>query len=225
MNIVAFVPARGGSKSIPQKNIKLLGDKPLISYSIDIGLKCDLRTIVNSEDKEILKIAKEYGAETMKRPKRLAKDKTSMYDLLRKEVFKIDPVPEYIVLLQPTTPFRSVGKVKMAVALLLDNKEYDSLVIAERVPDKYSPEQVIINTPTGLRMADGRKIPERITQRQNHKESYIPQGTYMLKVSNLKKGNLYGDKTMIMETEPNPANINNLDDWKIAEEYVTENHE
>ena len=216
-DLICFIPARSGSKSIPDKNIKLLGDKPLLAWSIETSLKAELRTITNSDSEEYLKIAKKYGSEVMLRPKELGGDAVSMYELLAAEVPKIEPIPEYIVLLQPTTPFRSVNKVKIALSYLLNNPEYDSLVIAERVPDKYAPELMIINTPTGLRMANGLPIPQRITARQNHKEAWIPSGTYIFKTANLEEGSMYGAKTMILETEADSPNINNLRDWEEAE--------
>ena len=61
--IVSFIPARGGSRGVPRKNIKLLGGKPLLAYSIETSLKCGLRTIVSTEDAEISAVAKEYGVE------------------------------------------------------------------------------------------------------------------------------------------------------------------
>lgn len=218
--IVAFVPCRQGSKSILDKNIQPIGGKPLMAWSIETGLKAELRTIVNSDSQEYLDIAKKWGAEIMLRPKELAGDKTPMFEVLESEIFKIDPVPEYVLLLQPTTPFRSVNKIKIAISYLINNPEYDSLIIAERVPDKYAPEQVIVNTPMGLRMADGRSIPQRIQARQQHKESWIPQGTYFFKTSNLQKGSIYGDKTMIMETDGFSININTSEEFKEAIQYA-----
>ena len=221
-NIVAFIPARSGSKSIPDKNIKELGGKPLIAYSIETGIESGLRTIFNTDSEEYAKIGKKYGAEIMIRPEDLAKDSTSMFEVLESEVLKLDPVPEYVLLLQPTTPFRSINKVKLAISLILKNKEFTSLVVAERVPDKYAPEQMIINTPSGLTMANGVPIPQRVVVRQQHKEAWIPCGSYIFKTSNFKEGNLYGDKTMILETEPT-ININTPDDWKEAIKYLEKN--
>ncbi len=79
-NIIAIIPARGGSKGIPRKNIKLLAGKPLIAWTIEAALrsKCLDRVFVSTEDEEIAKISKEWGAEIIKRPKKLSGDKTSM---------------------------------------------------------------------------------------------------------------------------------------------------
>jgi len=222
--IVAFIPARSGSKSIKDKNIKELGGKPLIAWSIETGIKSELRTIVNSDSEEYLEIAKKWGAETMLRPQNLAEDKTPMFSVLENEISKIEPTPEYILLLQPTSPFRSVNKIKIALSYLLKNSdEYDSLIMAERVPQKYAPEQVIVNTPMGLKMANGLSIPQRVNARQQHKESWIPTGTYVLKTSNLEKGSIYGEKTMIMEIDGFNVNINTEEDFKEAIQYAQKN--
>ena len=85
MNIVTVIPARGGSKSIPRKNIIQLGGHPLIKYSIDYSIKCDLiaRTIVSTDDEEIASISKLLGAEVpFIRPFNLAQDKTPDFPVL-----------------------------------------------------------------------------------------------------------------------------------------------
>src|SRR3990167_2740071 len=96
-NILAFIPARGGSKSIPRKNLKELGGIPLMVWSIKSAFKAGIqRVIVNTEDLEIASVAKEYGAEVMMRSTSLAKDNSSMYDVLRNEIPKIQPQPDLV---------------------------------------------------------------------------------------------------------------------------------
>ena len=216
--IISLIPARSGSKSIPHKNIKELCGKPLIAYSIEASLKCGLRTIVSTDSEEYAKIAREYGAEVMMRPIELAQDDTSMYHTLKSEIFKLDPVPEIVVLLQPTSPFRKTIHIKNALSYFIENKDqYDSLISVERVPDKYNPSVIIVKTPLGLKMADGRTIPNRVTSRHEHHESWVPTGEiYIFKTSNLEKGNMYGDKTLIYECEGS-LNINSPSDWEEAE--------
>ena len=83
--ILAIIPARSGCKSIPKKNIKLLGDKPLIAYTIEEALKSEYidRTVVSTDDKEIAKIAKNYGAEVpFLRPRSLAEDTSSSLSVM-----------------------------------------------------------------------------------------------------------------------------------------------
>jgi len=82
--ILAIIPARGGSKTIPRKNIKLLNGKPLIYYTIKESIKSKYlgRIIVSTEDKEISEISKKYGAEVIERPEELAKDETPTIDVI-----------------------------------------------------------------------------------------------------------------------------------------------
>jgi len=237
MSIICFIPARGGSKSIPKKNIKDLGGKPLIAYTIETALKCGLRVIVNTDSDEIAAVAREFGAEVMMRPERLAKDTTSMFEVLRSQIPQINPKPDAIMLLQPTSPFRKSVQVRMAIEYLAQNEEYDSLVAVEKVPDKYNPAQVIITTPTGKGMVmgwiktwfgkkptkpslEGVPITDRLTRRQDFPEAWIPTGSiYLFRTKNLKQGSIYGNKTMLLEVDPT-TNINEPNDWKDAEDYL-----
>lgn len=241
MNIVAFIPARSGSKSIPGKNIKELGGKPLLSYSIETGLKTGLRTVVNSDSKEYLEIAEQYGAEVMLRPEKLAGDKTSILDVLKSEVFKINLVPDAVLLLQPTSPFRNLNIVKAALSYFTSNLDkFDSLISVEKVPDKYHPYAMIVGSEKRMLfgkvkwfqrlfktykepLPGGYPIRERVTRRQDMPPVWLPDGSiYIFKTGNLKKGSLYGDNVLLLETEGTP-NINTLEDWNAAEEYWKQN--
>lgn len=220
--IIAFIPARSGSKGIKDKNIKELNGKPLIAYSIESAFKSGVdRVIVNSDSEEYLKIAEKYGALGMLRPKELAEDKTSMYEVLKNEIPKIEEKPEVIVLLSPTVPLRKNIHIKTGISFFVANmNEYDSLMAVQRVPHEYNPAQVIVSTPLGLRMSDGRKIKDRITSRQKYPDAYVTsQGLYIFKTSNLEKGSIYGEKTMLLECEKS-IDINTTEDWILLENEI-----
>lgn len=233
---VAIIPARLGSKSIPKKNIKLLGEKPLIAYSIESAQSAGLRTIVSTEAQEIAQVAKQYGAEVLDRPGKLAKDNTSMFDVLRHEVFRIKPVPEYVVLLQPTNPFRKDIHLKLAARVIEDGK-YDSVITVEKVPEKYNAALQITTNSKGRRMffskgnffnkwenhfPEGVPVSQRITRRQDHPECWIPDGSvYAFKSENLRKGSIYGENIMLLENEGS-LNINDPSDWEQGEEYANQ---
>ena len=110
-NAIAIIPARGGSKRIPRKNIKLFHGKPLIAYSIEIALSCGLfsKVIVSTEDAEIAKIAKEYGAEVpFMRSSELADDLSSSGDVVTDAIKKLQEMGEkfeYVCTLYATAPF------------------------------------------------------------------------------------------------------------------------
>lgn len=217
-NIIAFIPIRSGSKSVPDKNIKLLGGLPLADWTIELSLKAGLRTVVNSDSEKYLEIAKNYGAEIMLRSKGLAQDDTPMFQVLKSEIPKIDPIPEVVVLLSATVPFRKLVILKNAISYFLASmNEYDSAITVQKVPHEFNPAQVIVSTPMGLRMADGRNISQRLTSRSQYPESYVTsQGIYIFKTSNLEKGSLYGDKTMLLECNAS-IDINTQEDFAKAE--------
>ena len=236
MNIIAFIPARGGSKSIPKKNIKLLGCKPLIAYSIESAIKCGVKTIVSTDDREIAKIAESFGAEVVMRPSYLAKDNTSMFEVLHSEIPKIKT--DIIVLLQPTNPLRKLIHIKNALSYLKESPDYDSVISVEKVPEKYNPYAMILENKrmvfrkligwkekiqswfSGKKYKidiNGSPISQRMIRRQDLPQAWIPTGDfYIFRAENLKKGSIYGDKVMIYECEGSP-NINTQEDWDNAE--------
>jgi len=125
-NVVAIIPARGGSKGIPKKNIIPLAGKPLIVYSIETALKSKYidKIFVSTDDNEILEIAEKNGTELIKRPKELAKDNTpdlpvfqhAIKQLIEKHNYK----PDIIVNLRPTCPLRSEEDINSSVKKMLE---------------------------------------------------------------------------------------------------------
>ena len=126
MKIVAIIPARGGSKGIPKKNIKHLRGKPLISYTIKHANKSKYinKIIVSTEESEIAKISKECGAEIIKRPEELARDESPTMDVIFHvlEVLRSENyIPDIVILLQPTSPLRTAEDIDKAVELFLNS--------------------------------------------------------------------------------------------------------
>lgn len=132
--ILALIPARGGSKSIPRKNIRPFAGHPLIAYSIAAALASELvtRVVVSTDDEEIAAIAREYGAEVpFLRPFELAQDDTpdlpvfqhALYWLAEEEGYH----PDIVVHLRPTSPLRQTGHIDQAVLQLLEHPEADSI--------------------------------------------------------------------------------------------------
>ena len=116
---LAIIPARGGSKRLPRKNVLDLAGKPLIAWSIEAGLKSKYidKLIVSSDDDEILKISKIYGAQLIKRPGKLASDTATTFDALKHTIDNIEKY-DYIVLLQATSPLRNKKHIDEAIELL-----------------------------------------------------------------------------------------------------------
>lgn len=136
MKIVGIIPARGGSKGIPRKNIKLLAGKPLVAYSIQAAINSKYidKVIVSTEDDEIAKVSEEFGAEVVKRPDELAKDETKTAPVLDQVVSELENngyKPDIIVLLQPTSPLRTEKNIDEALELLI-NSNKDSIFAGHR---------------------------------------------------------------------------------------------
>ena len=132
--VLAIIPARGGSKSIPRKNIRLLGGHPLIAYSIATALAAETvtRVLVSTDDEEIARIARQYGAETpFLRPAELAQDDTPDLPVFQHALAWLEEnegyTPQIVVQLRPTSPFRRVWHVDQAVLRLLEHPEADSI--------------------------------------------------------------------------------------------------
>lgn len=132
--VLALIPARGGSKSIPRKNIRPLAGFPLIAYSIAAGLAAEMvdRVIVSTDDEEIARVAREFGAETpFIRPPSLARDDTpdlpvfehALTWLAEHEGYQ----PQIIIQLRPTSPFRRTWHIDQAVLRLIEHPEADAV--------------------------------------------------------------------------------------------------
>jgi CMP-N,N'-diacetyllegionaminic acid synthase len=125
LNIVTVIPARGGSKSIPKKNIQLLNGKPLVQYSIDYSLKSSLTTdtVVSTDSKEIAKISRQCGAKVpFLRPKEFAEDDTPDYPVIKHALDTLERlnnnIIDVIILLRPTSPLRPPNLIEMGIDLL-----------------------------------------------------------------------------------------------------------
>ena len=125
---LAIIPARGGSKRLPRKNLLDLCGKPLIAYSIEAALKSKYisKVIVSSDDEEILNIAKEYKADFIKRPDELASDTATTFDALKHTLENVKKY-DYVVLLQPTSPLRTEKHIDEAIELLKE-KNADAII-------------------------------------------------------------------------------------------------
>src|SRR3972149_9542038 len=132
--VLALVPARGGSKGIPRKNIRPFAGYPLTSYSIVAGLQSGsvTRMILSTDDEEIASVARQWGAEVpFMRPLALAQDATTDLPVFQHALHWLaeneNSHPDLVVQLRPTSPIRPLGCVDEAVALLLDHPKADSV--------------------------------------------------------------------------------------------------
>ena len=218
MNYQIIIPARANSKRLPGKNMKVLGDKPLIQYSIDFALKhFSGETIwVNSDDLQIIKFAKQKGIRTLLRPKELATDFTSTADVLKFQVnyFKEKNIAcDAIILLQPTNPFREDDLLKEALSNF-KKRERNSLAtfsVSEKKLGKIENNSFIpINYVLGQRSQDLEK-------------SYFENGLlYITKCDSILEGKVITEDVypIICDTLEASVDIDHLEDFILAESLL-----
>jgi CMP-N,N'-diacetyllegionaminic acid synthase len=224
MRILGIIPARVGSKGVPRKNIKLLGNKPLLQYTSDIALKSTLLTkvILSSDDDEIMRVGKQLGLEVpFKRPANLAADKTPTLPVINHALEYYRSLGEEfdaVCLLQVTSPFRTVSFLDDALQKFIKSNS-DSLVSVQKVPHEYNPHWTFeVNTNGNLKMATGEK--EIISRRQELPEAYHRDGSiYITKTTIIEDSNsLYGSEISFIESPKEfYVNIDTMEDWKTAE--------
>ena len=140
MKIISIIPARGGSKSIPKKNLVNFLNEPLIAKTIQQSLKTKLinRTIVSTDNDEISLVAKEFGAEVVKRPNNISGDsaatESAILHTLKLLKENENYVPDIIILLQATSPLRRKDDISNAITLFI-NKKADSLISGSQFED------------------------------------------------------------------------------------------
>lgn len=223
-NILAIIPARGGSKGIPGKNIKPLGGKPLLQYTFESAKESKLLSLVilSSDDVEIINFAKSIGLEVpFVRPAHLATDVSGSLEVIQHALTFFKEKGEtfdVVCLLQPTTPFRESGSIDAAIQQFL-NSDFDSLVSVREVPAEFNPHWVFeADEKACLHIATGEK--EIIKRRQELPQAYFRDGSIYLTKAEvvLKKDSLYGDKIgYIVSQSERFVNLDTMADWERAE--------
>lgn len=123
-SFIAIIPARGGSKRLPQKNILNLQGKPLVVWSIESGLKSKYidKVIVSSDSDEVLNISNKYGSDGIKRPNEFSADTSTSEEAIMHVISSVKKKYDYIVLLQPTSPLRNEKHIDESIELLYAKK-------------------------------------------------------------------------------------------------------
>jgi len=223
MKILGVIPARGGSKGVKGKNIKILNGKPLIQYTWESAQESKMlsRTILSSEDDNIIDLSRNLGIEVpFQRPTGLAQDSSKSLDVIIHALNYFEAFQEKfdaVCILQPTTPFREKGLIDNAIKKFKAG-DYDSLVSVRKVPDEYNPHWVFEEKDGNLQLAT--KEGSIITRRQELPNVYFRDGAiYLTKVEVIKKElSLYGKKIGFVETSNQLyVNIDTPQDWIEAE--------
>lgn len=196
--IIAIIPARGGSKGIPRKNIKDLCGKPLISYIIQTALRVKKldRVIVSTEDEEIAEVAKKYGAEVpFLRPRELAEDDVATLPVLQHAIEYLKKsegyVPDYVFLLYPTSPLLKSFRVEEAIDICLA-KNADSVISGHYDKGHFWVEKGSVWE---------RLYPVDIKNRQRSKPLFRENGAIYLIRTAILAGQIVADRTEILIME------------------------
>lgn len=227
MKILGLIPARGGSKGIPNKNRKLLGGKPLLSYTIEAALNArSLDSVVfSSEDSQLINLAKDLGVEVpFVRPQKLATDTAGSLEVVQHALnYLLEKGNKYdaVCLLQVTTPFRTSEDIDKAISIF-KNSQTDSLLSVQEVPHQYNPHWVFEKNKMG-NLVIATKDAQIIKRRQDLPAAYSRDGAiYITKTEVLLKQNsFYG--TSISHIVSNPKTHVNIDtekDWERAEQLL-----
>ena len=222
MVTVAIIPARGGSKGVPRKNIRPLADQPLIAYSIQDALEAKGvdRVFVSTDDAEISEISKNYGAEAIHRPAELANDTASSEAALIHAVSEIENLDiglDNIVFLQCTSPIRTGSDIDQALETL-QAKQADSLLSVSPNHRFLWEEKEGVAHPINY---DYRHRPRR----QDMSPQYVENGSiYLFKPWVLKeyKNRLGGKIALYVMSEEAALEIDSTTDFKVIEAIVSE---
>lgn len=173
-SVLAIIPARGGSKGIPRKNIRLLAGKPLIAWTIEEAKKSKYidRLILSSEDEEIIEVAKNYGCEVpFVRPKELSKDETPGIEPVLHAIENLSEY-NYIVLLQPTSPLRNIQDIDQAIEKCDQNNGIAVVSVTESDKSPYW----MYNLESNEIMKPIINVTEFPIRRQDAPKSYVLNG-------------------------------------------------
>jgi CMP-N,N'-diacetyllegionaminic acid synthase len=222
-SVLALITARGGSKGLPGKNIRSLMGKPLIAWSIEQAKACRYvdRVVVSTDDKDIAKIAKEYGAETpFLRPANLSIDTASTIDTVIHAINFIENQGDsfdFIILLEPTSPLRDVEDIEKALEKLNDRSGAESIVGVAQALSMHPSFLVRIINGT-LKPFQGQWIAS--PRRQDLDEVYFFEGSlYISYCSSIKKRkSFYHDATLpYIMPKYKSYEIDEIDDFIIIE--------
>lgn len=218
MKVLVIIPARGGSKGVPKKNIKILGDKPLIAHAIDCAKasKKTTRFIVSTDSEEIAEVAKQLGSEVIQRPEDLATDTSNVVTAVEHVYQELQEDFEIIVLLQPTSPLRTSADLDHIISMF-ENDTIDGVISVVPMDDMHPARMYNLGSNAEL-------IPfiteGETARRQDLKPVYYRNGCfYAVKTEAFFKEKSFmvtNKKAYIMNADW-LANIDTPRDFKIAE--------
>ena len=222
-SVLAIVPARGGSKGVPGKNVRPLAGRPLVEYTARAAADSGVidRIVLSTDSPEIAEVGRRAGLEVpFLRPAALSADDTPMLPVLQHALDVLEQggwTPEIVVLLQPTSPLRTAAHIDAAVTLL-EASGADAVVSVVEVPHRFNPVSV-------LRMDGDRVAPwspgPAVTRRQDKPRLFARNGPAVLAVRTrvlVEERRLYGQDTRaISMTDAESVDIDTAWDLAVAE--------
>ena len=226
--VIAIIPARGGSKGIPKKNIRLLAGKPLIAWTIEAALGTNElnRVIVSTDDKNIVHIAKKWGAEVpFIRPENLASDIATSFSVVKHTIDWLekeeDISPEYVMLLQPTSPLRTTEDIRGVIHLMQKHNAVSVVSVCEAINHPYLIKKICDD---GTLENFIKKTP-KFSRRQELPQAFVLNGAlYLHKWETLNKEKNFippGTLAYIMPQERS-IDIDTPWDFFLAEQVLRE---
>lgn len=217
-NVLGVILARGGSKRLPRKNVLELGGKPLINWTIDEASKSKYITtlVVSTDDEEILEIARKSGVKTVIRPDVLANDGASSLDALLHAIEEIGGHYDYVILLQPTSPFRTVQNIDESLEIALTEKYSSVISVTEVEFNKDWINHLTENDTLDLFCNDKKSDTKRKSYKLNG-AIYIAQLEYFRKMKKLISPS--NSKAYIMSAE-NSIDIDSPYDFEVAKKLL-----
>lgn len=227
MRFLAVIPARGGSKTIPRKNIRDLAGLPLIAYSIKAGKAATSvdRLVVSTEDDEIAAVARRYGADVIRRPESLAQDDTPTQPVIEHAVTCLAEEgysPDAVLTLQPTSPLRTARHIDEATALFAADPSADSLVSCVRIPHIFHPVSAMKRTDDGSLVPF---LPGPVITRRQEKEPVFARNGAAVYITRIDRvcDFVFGGRLLGYEMSPaDSIDIDDEDDWRDAERRLKE---
>lgn len=229
MKTLGLVTARGGSRGIPGKNLKLLAGKPLLAYTIEAARASGAfeRLILSTEDQAIADAARAMWCDVpFLRPADLSQDDTThlpvVQDAVRWMAERVDYHPDAVMILQPTSPLRQAVDIVAALALL-EKSGADSVLSVSEVPSHSHPMRTLRIDPAdhAVLFATGEPVRRRINRRQDLPEAWVMNGAiYACRTSVLfaDEPSLYGDRVVAYRMPAERSiSIDDMDDWAAAE--------
>lgn len=225
-----MIPARGGSKGIAGKNIRSLGGKPLIQWTIESAIRAAVldRLILSTDDEAIAEAGRAMGVEVpFRRPAALATDEASMIDVVTHALHQLEVshyVPDAIAVLQPTSPLRTPQHIRRAIDLL---RAADSVCSVVALPKQLSPHYVMRIGESGY-LEHFLKDGSLYTRRQDVPAAYSREGTIYLVRRDvvLRDQDLYGRRCTPLLMDPHESlSIDGEDDWYEAEKRLADRGE